>query len=324
MQTSTLRALMAALLLCLVPSATLALEPYYQNFEELDETSSTALSEDGWLVFGNVFTPDTTFIYGYGPFPAPNHDLAFCQIVLGEGGEEQGEKVLSVFSDYENADHGNGNLIESNVYQEQIIGAEDIGSIWRFAFQHKRGNIEGASSALAFIKTLDPEQGYLLTNYLTSDMTFISDTWGGDSLIIVIDESLENQLLQIGFLCLATNYEGSGIFYDNLVFDPVGNVSVPEAEEFVSATLGQNAPNPFEGTTRIDYSLAQSDRVELAVLDITGRRVALLPQGVRGAGSHQVVWDGRTAGGDPAPSGIYWYVLRTGSGQVSGRMIRTQ
>ena len=324
MRNRVIHYVMAAVALSLIPSASLALEPYYQNFEGLDQSSPTALSDDGWLVYGNVFTPDSTYIYGYGPFPAPNHALAFCQIALGEGGEEQGQQVLNVFSDYENGDHGNGNLIESNIYQEQLIVAGDIGSIWRFVFQHKRGNIEGASTAQAFIKTLDPSQGYLTTNLITVDMTSIADTWAADSLVIAIDESLEDQLLQIGFSNIAANYEGSGIFYDNLAFDWIGTVDVPEGQEPRLATLRQNAPNPFDLTTRIDFSLDQPGHAELSVLDITGRRVVTLSTGDHAAGRHQAIWSGLGEDGHPAPSGMYWYVLRTATSEMSGRMILTQ
>ncbi len=324
MRNRVFHSLVAAALLGLLPAASFALEPYEQNFEELIQSSSTALAEDGWLVYGNVFTPDTTFIYGYGPFPAPNHDLAFCQIVLGEGGPEQGEQQLSVFSDYENGDHAVGNLIESNVYQEQTITSADIGSIWRFSFQHKRGNIEGASTAQAFIKTLDPGAGYQLTNLITADMTSVPDTWDGSSLVIVIDETLENQLLQIGFLNMATNYEGSGIFYDNLIFEWVGDVGVAEDPVVQIASLRQNAPNPFERATRIEFSLEKPKHVELSVLDITGRRVAVLSSGERAAGDHHVLWNGLTSDGRRAPGGMYWYVLRTDAGTMSGRMILAQ
>lgn len=323
MRNTVIQFAMAAVMLSLIPSASLAIEPYYQTFEELDQSSPTALSDDGWLVFGNVFTPDSTYIYGYGPFPAPNHDLAFCQIALGESGEEQGEQVLSVFSDYENVDHGNGNLIESNVYHEQLIVADDIDEIWRFAFQHKRGNIEGQSTAQAFIKTLDPSQGYLTTNLITVDMTSIPDTWAADTLLIAIDETLENQLLQFGFSNIATNYEGSGIFYDNLSFEMIGTVDVPEGQHSTLAVLKQNAPNPFDLTTRIGFSLEQPGFAELSVLDVTGRRMATLAKGDLAAGSHQVTWNGQTDDGLPAPSGTYWYVLRTETGEMSGRMILT-
>ncbi len=209
---------MVAVLICSSPGAGLALQPYSQNFEGLVQSDPDALANDGWLVFGNVFAPDMTYLYGYGPFPAPNGTNAFCQIVTGEGGAEQGAQQLVVISDYNNGDQANGDLIESNVYQEQPIDAGNVGQRWHFEFQAKLGNIAGSTTALAFIKTLDPNNGYATTNFITADMTSIPATWSGYALSIDIDASLEGQLLQIGFANTATNYEPSGIFYDNIDF----------------------------------------------------------------------------------------------------------
>jgi hypothetical protein len=296
--------------------------PYAQDFEGLDQGYEWALADDGWLVYGNVYAPaDTSYLYGYGPFDAPNHSLAFCQIVLGEGGPDQGERVISVFSDYENLDHGNGLLIESNVYQEWLIEAGDVGAVWRFSFQAKRGNIEGGSTAVAFIKTLDPDSGYALTNFITVDMTSIPDTWGGNTLWIPIDETLENQLLQIGFANTATNYAGSGIFYDNVIFEQIDPADAPETQPIAGLTLGQNYPNPFHPTTRIDFSLNRPGPVDLAVFDPTGRRIATLHRGELGAGMHHANWNGLTSEGTPASSGVYFYALKTASGEIAGRMI---
>jgi hypothetical protein len=207
-----------AALICLAPAAAFALAPYSQTFESLDAADPGALAADGWLVFGNVFAPGGAYLYGYGTFPAPNAGNAFCSIAIGEGGPEQGNQQLVVFSDYNNGDHANGNLIEANVFQEQTIGAGDVGALWTFQFDAKRGNLEGATTALAFIKTLDPNNGYATTNFITVDMTTIPTTWAGYVLQITIDGSLAGQILQIGFSSTATNYQGSGIFYDNLNF----------------------------------------------------------------------------------------------------------
>jgi hypothetical protein len=218
--------LLIAAMVVLFPAASFALMPYSQDFEGLDQANVNALAEDGWLVFGNVFGPDGTYWYGYGVFPAPNDGSAFCAIVQGEGGAEQGAQQLSVFSDYNNTDHGAGAFIEANVFQEQTIMAGDVGSTWMFSFQAKRGNIEGQTTAVAFIKTLDPNNGFALTNFITIDMTSIPDTWGGYDLSIAIDASLEGQILQFGFASTATLYQGSGIFYDNIHWSlPVGTQS---------------------------------------------------------------------------------------------------
>ncbi len=203
---------------CLVPATSLALTPYNQDFEGLDQGDVNALTDDGWLVFGNVFGPDGSYWYGYGPFGAPNDGAAFCAIVSGEGGPDQGMQQLSVFSDYNNGDHGNGAYIEANVFQEQTITTADVGMTWVFEFDAKLGNLEGETTALAFIKTLDPGAGFAMTNFITEDMTTTPTTWSSYSISILIDADLVDQILQFGFSNTATNYEGSGVFYDNVSF----------------------------------------------------------------------------------------------------------
>ena len=220
--------LAVAALICMIPAVGLALEPYSQDFEGLSQPDTDALAADGWLVFANVFGPDWSYWYGYGPFPAPNDGFAFCQIVVGEGGVAQGDQQLVTFSDYNNADHGNGAHIEANVFQEQLIEAGDVTENWVFDFQAKLGNLEGSSTALAFIKTLDPNNGYATTNFITVDMTTIPASWGDYSISILIDPTLEGQILQIGFADTATNYEGSGVFYDNINFYILGEVATEE------------------------------------------------------------------------------------------------
>jgi len=210
--------LAAAAVICLVPAVTLALTPYSQDFEALDQSNPSALGDDGWLAFANVFDAGGGYLYGYGPFPAPNGGEAFSAIVTDQGGPEQGLQQLSVYSDYANPDHGNGYLIEANVFQEQIVAAGDVGHTWTFDFDAKLGNLEGATTALAFIKTLDPNAGYAMTNFITVDLTNTPTTWSSYSLSIAIDDTLPDQILQVGFSNTATNYEGSGVFYDNVNF----------------------------------------------------------------------------------------------------------
>jgi hypothetical protein len=310
----------AAALIVLIPAVCLAITPYYQDFEGLVQTDPAALSGDGWLVFGNVFDPLGGYLYGYGTFPAPNDGLAFCQVTVEQGGDDQGAQQLVVFSDYENGDHGNGNTIESNIFQEQTIDAGAVGQTWTFIFNAKRGNLEGVSTAGAFIKTLDPTNGWVLTNFIDADMTTIPETWGGYSVSITIDSGLIGQILQIGFYNTGTGYQGSGIYYDNISFD-VGLTAVNDSPSLAGMTLGSNYPNPFNPSTRIEFSLERAGMVDLAVFDLFGRRVATLESGSLPIGDHHVVWDGMNDTGSPAPTGQYRYVLTTGSGRTSRSMM---
>lgn len=208
------------------------LTPFTKNFESLGAANPDALTNNGWFAFGAVFESDGTFKFPYGPFGAPNGGPGFSAIALDEGGPEQGVKQLSVYNDYNCCDlgdppeddqgHGNGtDLVESSVFQEQTIGAGDIGSVWTFQFDAKRGNIEGSTTALAFIKTLDPNAGFATTNFLTVDTTNLDTSWNTFSITISLaDPLLDGQILQVGFSSTASNFEGSGNFYDNIILSP--------------------------------------------------------------------------------------------------------
>lgn len=321
-QRSRLMTTLAIGLICLVPVASLAIDPYFQDFESLDQTSPTALSDDGWVVYGNVFDTDgTTWLYGYGTFPAPNDGFAFCQIDLFQGGVDQGLQQLSVFSDYNNGDHALGYIIDSSTFIEQTITAADVGKIWKFSFQAKKGNLVAPSTALAFIKTIDPASNYDMTNFISVDMTDIPDTWGGYSISLPIDAGLVGQFFQIGFSNKATLYESAGIFYDNVLLEVDDVMAVPGSSTVMGATLHQNYPNPFNPMTRIDFALDRSENVDISVFDLSGRRVATLHQGELGAGEHHVIWNGKSDSGEAAPAGQYRYLLKTGSGQVSRSMV---
>jgi hypothetical protein len=220
---NTATAVLMVTLLVFIAVPTFALAPYNQDFDGLNAGDTAALGNDGWLVFGNVFGLDWAYWYGYGPFPAPNDGGAFCTI-----GIDGGNQFLNVFSDYNNGDHPNA-WIESNVFQEQIVDASDVGETWIFIFDAKRGNLVAPTTAAAFIKTLDPNAGYAMTNYITQDMTSTSDmAWTNYSISIYIDSGLAGQILQFGFNNICTNYAGSGVYYDNVVFIDQSTVPVEE------------------------------------------------------------------------------------------------
>jgi hypothetical protein len=90
----------------------------------------------------------------------------------------------------------------------------------------------------------------------------------------------------------------------------VTNVAVESRSEPFSFRLAQNYPNPFNPNTLIRFSLPQSGPVELAVYNVAGQRVVTLVDGIRHAGSHGVLWNGRDDAGDAMASGVYLYRLQ--------------
>ena len=81
-----------------------------------------------------------------------------------------------------------------------------------------------------------------------------------------------------------------------------------------SMLLG-NMPNPFNPKTEIHYALAEAGAVELAIYDLSGRRVTTLLSGQQDAGTHSAVWNGDNASGRPVSSGIYFAMLLTDKGE---------
>lgn len=95
------------------------------------------------------------------------------------------------------------------------------------------------------------------------------------------------------------------LFVDVLVVvETVSNEDDAPAQETI---LHPAFPNPFTDQTVIAFELPQSGQVTLEILDLTGRRVAILVDEVMASGRHEVTWDARGLAG-----GTYFYRLRTG------------
>ena len=89
----------------------------------------------------------------------------------------------------------------------------------------------------------------------------------------------------------------------------------------LAVELSQNHPNPFNPSTEIEFKLPEEAEVELAVYDISGRRVATIFRGLETAGVKRYAWDGRDDAGRPVPSGVYLYFLRAGKQVLSRKMV---
>jgi hypothetical protein len=88
--------------------------------------------------------------------------------------------------------------------------------------------------------------------------------------------------------------------------------------------LFQNHPNPFNPVTAISYEIPASMGeipVTLVVYNVEGRRVKTLVNAEQPGGVYRVEWNGRNDTGDPASSGVYFYVLKAGPQVVKKKML---
>jgi len=80
--------------------------------------------------------------------------------------------------------------------------------------------------------------------------------------------------------------------------------------------LEQNYPNPFNPSCIVRYALPQSARVTFTIYDVLGQRVAVMDEGMKQAGYHDV-----TISASGLASGVYFYRMEAGSFGASRKMV---
>jgi hypothetical protein len=83
-------------------------------------------------------------------------------------------------------------------------------------------------------------------------------------------------------------------------------------------------PNPASGQATLRFELPSSRSVRLGVYGLDGSLVRMVTEQIYPAGSHNIVWDGRNDAGNEVPSGVYFYRLRAGQDEPSGKLILTR
>ena len=92
----------------------------------------------------------------------------------------------------------------------------------------------------------------------------------------------------------------------------VGTQFLSELPDDLASGLGDPFPTPFNAEVTIPFTVAAAGPVRLAIYNLMGQQVRVLADGWVDAGAHRVRWDGRTAEGTEAASGVYWAVLQAG------------
>jgi hypothetical protein len=93
-----------------------------------------------------------------------------------------------------------------------------------------------------------------------------------------------------------------------------GIVTEPSTDLPLSYELQQNYPNPFNPSTRISYSIPNSNFVNMKIYDMLGREVQTLVSKVQKTGTYSINFDA-----SKLSSGIYFYRLQVGSDFIEAR-----
>jgi hypothetical protein len=86
------------------------------------------------------------------------------------------------------------------------------------------------------------------------------------------------------------------------------------------AFTARNYPNPFNPSTKIEFTLPRAGQVELKIYNVRGELVKTLLNENMDATTHSVIWDGRNSTGQSVSSGVYFYSLKAGSYEKMEKM----
>ncbi len=130
-----------------------------------------------------------------------------------------------------------------------------------------------------------------------------------NSLYSLIPINSDSECLQI---------RNTGLTNAIIVFEPAGSgVGTESAPEF---SMQPNYPNPFPGSTTLNFSVANRSNVRIDIYDVKGTLVRTVVNEPLDAGSYPVTWDGMDASGSPVPDGTYLATMRAGDFSASVKM----
>lgn len=102
---------------------------------------------------------------------------------------------------------------------------------------------------------------------------------------------------------------------------PTGIEAATPAAPPARPTLAAAAPNPFNPTTAIRFTLPRAAHARVLVFSVSGALVRTLADGLYPAGTHVVRWDGRDDHGRELASGAYFYRLEADGTREARKLI---
>ena len=98
-------------------------------------------------------------------------------------------------------------------------------------------------------------------------------------------------------------YVANDSFMGVITSKPVG-IDEQSATAF---SVAQNSPNPFNPTTTINFSTAESANVSIDIFNAAGQKVDTIVNGFMVSGNHSVIWNA-----SDYSAGVYFYTIKAG------------
>ncbi len=177
-----------------------------------------------------------------------------------------------------------GNATEKDTFKLAFVDPDPLADNATFAFQW-------------------PDSAYL---HARCDSIFLRYVWvdvDGNSHTVKIDMFLQDTLTIPGPVSIS-GVKSLFIFkYTVRYIDAVRDEKSPIPTSF---SLHQNYPNPFNPTTTISFDVVKNAVTDISVYNMLGQKIATLESQEFAPGSYRTEWNGLTATGRAAASGVYY------------------
>ncbi len=218
---------------------------------------------------------------------------------------------------------GGDGLLHTCLMEDGVLGPVR----WRLGTEPRA--MRAAVSAAA------PGKFYLFTEECPEWLPVVMNLRSGDGNVFYPRQRL-NSYDAVDMPAFAAQYGGEGLFAfwqnNETAATPLyqwgclggGTQSIP-ADEPLPYLVGPEAhPNPFRPRTTITFSTPKAERLDLAVFDVTGRKIRTLLCGPTEPGVNSIVWDGRDDAGRELASGTYLVRLQCGDQCQARRLVLTK
>ncbi|NOS83941.1 MAG: T9SS type A sorting domain-containing protein [Ignavibacteria bacterium] len=161
-------------------------------------------------------------------------------------------------------------------------------------------------------------EDYLTIKYTPSGTIQWLKTYEGginsEETISCIASDAQNNIFVTG-----ASYNGNEYDITTVKYSQVTGVTPVSSEIPKTFSLSQNYPNPFNPSTTINFSIPVSEHVKLRLFDLLGKEVSVFVNETLAAGQYKADFDASAFS-----SGVYFYVLESGSFKETRKMILTK
>jgi len=234
----------------------------------------------------------------YAAYSSGSTDLTHLELDITEaaGEEINGTWGLNLIDSYGDGGHQVSNVTISFFYE----GAATTGYLLGNVTLSGEGDVSAVEISIAGI-TSNPD----------ADGSYSIDLPAGNYPLTANLDGYDQYEIDVEIVT------GENTTLDFEVLETVGN---DEDITFVNELTG-NYPNPFNPTTTISYAIATDGNVVLDIYNSKGQKISTLVNEFTTAGSHSIIWNGQDAKGNVAPSGVYFYKIKSGRFTSTKKMI---